>query len=769
MKDRIRKGADWLAAREVWVVLCLSPWLLFPAAARPLTVAALVSLPLLWLVRRLAGRPLSARTPLNGPLLLLLLCLGPAVLVSPLPDLSLPQATTFLLGLSLYLAIVNGDQQWRQPELGGGLLTIAGVILALLALVGTNWGPAKIALLGRIAERLPRLILTTTDSAVGGGFHPSEIGGMMAGLLPVVVSFILLSRSRGRRPLMDRWHAFAWGGGIAGLLMLFMLLLTQSRTSLLVLLLVAAVVVGIRWRPVGVVVLALFIVGGILLVIGLFSGTLGDWLTEADAATRSAGTEPNSWSQRVEVWRNALYMLRDYPLAGAGLSAFAPVAWLNYGFDVIAPDYALRNAHNVWLQAGTDLGLVGFVGFSWLTAVLLLLGWAVRRRRRSEERVQLSGIWLGLVVWMGHGALNVISLGARPALVIWMMIGFLVAAWQGDNMAPTMPESAEKRRVRWPILLGVVVLIVLVGILLVGSPLWSLNRGANMLDRVLLSSPVSTEVTGEEAMLSRALSLIESASDLPGALRRRALARYELGDQPQAVLLFRRDEASEGYLVSRGRQLLAEGRLAEAERFLHMALEVAPDSGRLICLTGDVYRLSDSFFDALGFYREVPERAASFGERDIRLAECYYQLAMFERQLGNWSAAAEWFGKAAGLDPAELSYQVEYGLASFRSTGEINQAAAIVESALESDPEDVQAMIVLADMYLQAERPQRSLEWSESAVMAAPSDPEAWLRLAQAYWALEQGDDARGALAEVLRLDPGNGTGLALQAAWESQ
>jgi O-antigen ligase/tetratricopeptide (TPR) repeat protein len=769
MKDRIRQGAAWIAGREVWVVLSLSPWLLFPAAVRPLTITALVLLPVLWLVRCLAGRPLSVRTPLNWPLLLLLLCLGPAVLVSPLPDLAVPQATTFLLGLSLYLAIVNGDEQWRRPEFGGGLLTIAGAILALLALVGTDWGPAKMALLSRMTERLPRLILASPDPVLGGGFHPSEIGGLMAGLLPVVVAFTMLSRSRGRQPLMDRWHAFAWGSGAAGLLMLFLLLLTQSRTSMLTLLLVAAVVVGMRWRPVGVVVLALVIVIGILLVIGLFSGTLGEWLTRADAATRMAGPEPDSWWQRVEIWRNALYMIRDYPMVGAGLRAFGAVARLNYEFDVITPDYALRHAHNLWLQAGADLGLVGFVGFAWLTLVLLLLGWAVQRRRSSDQRTQLTGIWLGLVVWLGHGMWNAISLGTGSALIVWMMIGFLVAAWQGESVAPTLPGPGERRRGRWPILLAAVILMVVVGTLLARSPLWSLNQGANLLDEVLLSSPLPAEAGREDPRLSRALALIESASDLPGALRRRALAHYEAGNQAQAILLFRQDEASEGYLVSRGRQLLAEGDLAEAERFLQMALEVAPDSGRLVCLTGDVYRLKDSFFEALGFYREVPERAESFGGRDVRLAECYYQLAVYERQLGNWSAAAEWFGRAAGLAPVELSYQVEYGWAFFRSTGEINQAAAIVESVLESDPEAVHPMIVLADMYLEAERPQRSLEWSESAVAIAPSDPEAWLRLAQAYWALEQGDDARGALAEVLRLDPANEVALALQAAWESQ
>ena len=98
MKNRIQRGADWIAGREPVVLLFLAPWLLFPDASRPLTIAALLILPLLWLLRRLAGRPLSVSTPLNGPLLFLLVSVGPAVYISPRPDLSIPQATTLLLG-----------------------------------------------------------------------------------------------------------------------------------------------------------------------------------------------------------------------------------------------------------------------------------------------------------------------------------------------------------------------------------------------------------------------------------------------------------------------------------------------------------------------------------------------------------------------------------------------------------------------------------------------------------------------------------------------
>lgn len=770
MRARTRQVADWLARHEPWAVLTLSPWLLFPRAVRPLTIASLAFLPLLWLIRRLSGRPATVSTPLNVPLLLLLTCLGPAVLVSPLPDNSIAVATTFLLGIGLYMAIVNSEGQWRRPESAGGLLTAAGILLALSALVLTDWGPTKIEALGKLTERLPLLVPTASGSSTGIVLHPDQVGGMMAVLLPVVFSFTLLSRNRGRQPLMDRWYAVAWVSAAGGLLMFLLLLLSQARTSLLALLFVAAVVAGTRWRPARVVVLALMIVAGLLLTIGLVSGNLGDWLTSADDVTRSAGTEPDSWPQRTESWRNALLVMRDYPVVGAGLGTFEDVARLNYGFDSVSPGDELRNANNLWLQVGSDFGLVGFVGFAWLTLVLLLLGWAVLRRR-GEERILLTGIWLGLVVWLGHGVTNALSLGTGSATVIWLMMAFLVAAWQGDEQPPAQkaPRSGKTARGRWPSLLAVYLLATLAAILVSQSPIWSLNRGANLLDGVLLSDSGTAAVDGNRAQLARASSLINAAADLNGALRRRALVSYELGDDTQAITLLRQDDESEGYLVSRARQFLADGELVEAERFLQMARQVVPGSGRLVCLMGDVCRLDDRPYDALTFYRQVPEMSASFGGRNARLAECMYQLGASERWLGNWGAAADGLGVASQLNPTESAYRVEYGSAVFRSTGDINQAASIIESVLESNPDDLHVMLVLADMYLQAERPQRSLEWSERAVGLEPSEPAPWLRVAQAYWAVEQEDQARQALAEVLTLDPTNEVALSLQAAWNSQ
>lgn len=769
MKDLLGRGVNWIAMREPFVVLFLAPWLLFPSFSRVMTILALAILPLLWGNRLLAKRPFCVRTPLSGPLLLLLVALIPAVWFSPLSPKGIAQATSFLLGVGLFFALTNCEPKWRKPEVAGVVLLAVGAVMAVLGLVGTEWGEAKVTILGRVTERLPRL-LTSGSSLTGNGFAPDVMGGLMALLLPVVIAFMVLAGRRGRHPLMDRWQGLAWLGGAIALLMVVLLLLTQSRTAVLVLVLVGGMVLGVRRRGVGVIMLALLIVASILLLIGLLSSSLTDWMVSLDRASRSVGTVAVSWLNRVEIWQNALKTIRDYPVVGSGIGAFEQVSWYNYAYATVRTDYPLDHAHNLWLQAGVDLGLVGLFAFGWMTLILLLLGWAVRRRHQSEEGILLTGIWLGLLAWMGHGFMNAIALGSRPALIVWVMIGILVGSWPVEEELPAEGNEKEERKSRalpWPGLIMGLVLLLYAAAFFSGSSAWSLNRGAILLDRVALKdNTVSDSELDESQALPEAIELLESASSLPGSLRRQALAHYEAGNTMQAIVLFQQDEEVESYLVSRVRQMIYQERFAEAQDFLSMGLSVMPSSGRLTCLAGDTYRLGENLSRAWEFYQQMPEMAPSFGEHLVEQASCFYQLGLFEKQRGSWEAAARSFGLASNLDPEQPAYPAEYGWALFQATGELAEPVAIEEAILEKDPGAVPVMLILADMYLQADRPQKSFEWSENAVAVAPMETKAWLRLAQAEWALGQPEAALQALDQVLRLDPGNVRALALQSEW---
>src|SRR5215218_10821653 len=81
----------------------------------------------------------AGRTALDAPAALLAASTVVALAVSPLPVLSAGRAGGLLLGLVVYygLVVFPLDARWTS-----GALTLAGVVVALAGLVGTDWSIA---------------------------------------------------------------------------------------------------------------------------------------------------------------------------------------------------------------------------------------------------------------------------------------------------------------------------------------------------------------------------------------------------------------------------------------------------------------------------------------------------------------------------------------------------------------------------------------------------------------------------------------------------
>jgi tetratricopeptide (TPR) repeat protein/O-antigen ligase len=763
MKIGLRRAAGWVAERELLWLFVAAPWLLFPELFPSLAILALVAVPLLWLIRALARRPLHVPTPMNLPSLLLLLSLGVAVVTGPFSGRAISGATTVVLGVALVSAFANGSGRWRGAQVWSVALTVGGSVFAFLALAVTDYPQGKISVLGSLAERLP-MVGSGLRPGSAAGLDPNQVSGILILLLPVALGFAFDALQRGKQPLMSHWQVYAGAGFLGAFVILFALVLSQSRTALVVLMLVGAIVLGFRSRLVGVLVVALFVTIGMLLLIGLFTNRLDTWMCIADGLGRPPGSELTAWSQRVELWQNALLGLRDYPLTGAGIGTFMQVASVNYPFEVVTPDSMPASIPNLWLQAGVDLGLLGIVAFAWLTAIVVLMGWKIRSRRNGE-RILLTGFWFGLIAWMGHGLVTGLWVAERPGLLVWTVIGILLGGWlNGDQLPVSVPGRKRlAREMGWAagglVLAGVFAWLFL-------SPIWSLNRGAHLLDWVLTDSSLETQE--RERLLTDAQSFLDQSGDLPGATRRRALVDYELGNDAQAVTGFRTDPNAEAFLYSRGSWLLAETQLDDAERLLGVAVAAVPDSARLSCLRADVLWTRGDPFAALENYRHgLVMDPALHGLTGAQL-RCHKGFAILAESLGWWDEAAGSLAHAAESEPGNLDYQRQYGWALFKATGEIGEPVAIEEAALRLRPDSVATMVTLIDIYLEANRPQKALEWSQTAVDADDTNPQSWLRLAVAYGALEEFDQARNALSEVLRLDPENHAAMELQAKWQT-
>lgn len=417
---------------EIVLVGLLLPVAVFPS---PWRVAALLLLPLLWLLRRAAGYPLLPVTPLNSPLLLLLLMVLVTVLITPDLGWSLPKVAGVVYGALLYLATVSVVRQERRlfwPALA--LFLLAGAGVGAVGLLGMR-ASAKLPLVQPLVNRLPALRLTA-----GELINPNEVAGVLLWTAPLAAALAFAGLRYWRRRLLPPWLA-----SILVLLALFfaaVLVLSQSRSGLLGygagLLFLLAAFAGRYRRP-------LFALLGLLLLAGLiaYAAAPGSFelLFQGSAAVESAEAAVNSLEGRREIWSRARYVVEDFPFTGVGLNNFRRVVPLLYPLFLISPAVDIAHAHNHLLNTGAELGIPGLVAYLglWIGAAVLLWQSGLEAQQHAAGpllRAVAAGIAASLLAYFVYGLFDAVALGARPGFLFWLLLGLAAALPQ-----LTTPES----------------------------------------------------------------------------------------------------------------------------------------------------------------------------------------------------------------------------------------------------------------------------------------------------------------------------------------
>lgn len=442
--------AQRLNRLEAACLLVATPFLLFPSL---LSVAALLILLAPWLLRwRARGRP-TVRTPMDIPILCLLLTLPVAVWSSALPQESLPKLLGIILGAAYFYGVVNSAQTrgwiWRWTF----VLVAVGVGIACLSLFGTDWASYKTLPLQPIYQRLPRLIHNVTTYG-GGGFHPNEVGGALTLLVPVSLAACLALWSR--NPGLSARATLVPGAGRAeestrrwvspflsraSMLLLATLafaltsgvfILTQSRSAYIGLAvgLIAFGVSRSRWFLVALLVLAVM-ASALVWSVGVEESI--DSLLPVESARIAVG--------RFEIWRRALYLMRDFPYTGVGLNTFPYVGDAMYPYPSQGLSARVPHAHNNLLQAGVDLGIPGLIAYVGLLAAFTLCAWRVHRASGSRSsRLLAAGLFSGMLAHQVFGLTDAITLGAKPGFILWIMFGLMAALYR------TEVDSSERFR-----------------------------------------------------------------------------------------------------------------------------------------------------------------------------------------------------------------------------------------------------------------------------------------------------------------------------------
>ena len=224
----------------------------------------------------------------------------------------------------------------------------------------------------------------------------------------------------------SRWTAISYIGlSLILLITFFTFALTQSRSALfgLGVALLALAAIKNRWLR---LIFGLAMVASIAILWYFGLERVGHLLLDVGAETVAVGAL--TFAGRMEVWQRAIYMIQDFPYTGIGLNTFDLVANVLYPFFLIGPEAHVIHAHNNFLQIGVDLGIPGLVAYVSLLTGFTLMAWRVYRRCADAKLQALAlGLFCGLLAHQVYGLTDAITLGAKPGIVIWAMLGLMAA------------------------------------------------------------------------------------------------------------------------------------------------------------------------------------------------------------------------------------------------------------------------------------------------------------------------------------------------------
>lgn len=361
----------------------------------------------------LERRKLWLRSPLDGPIVLLLFQVGVSFWASALPDQTWVAVCQLAAGLVAYYAVVNWARNRARLWWAVAALVLLGLGLALVAPFAVDWFQNRKTFLPPALYRFFPLLLP--DS-----IHPNVMASSLATLLPLPLALSLALPVESRR---QRWLR---GALLAiGVLQLLILFLTKSRGGYLALgvsLWLTLWLLGRRRWAIGLSLVA------VLLVAWLITSAPTETSTTLDV-DQQAALDTSTLAFRQQVWRAALQTIADFPFTGAGMGTFNDVAARLYG--LYAPDNP--QAHNLFLQVGADLGILGLISF---LAIQFLALWAAFRAYRLYgkltepllQAVAIGGL-AGITATLVHGLVDVHTWGSKGAFIPWTLLGLVIALY----------------------------------------------------------------------------------------------------------------------------------------------------------------------------------------------------------------------------------------------------------------------------------------------------------------------------------------------------
>ncbi|HLZ28224.1 MAG TPA: O-antigen ligase family protein [Chloroflexota bacterium] len=344
-------------------------------------------------------------------------------------------ASGALLAWAVY-EVCRTRARWR---LLARATALSGLAIALAGLAEASGMPAAHAWLAALHDGsvpigdVPRIASTLS--------HPNEAAMLLELSLPLLVAWAWTASRQWRVPL-----------ALAALSTLVAMVLTFSRAGVVAGMAGLAVMAGLcvirgERRPLLSLGAAALAVPAALICAAMTDPGLDRRLTAElsqdsaisalPAALTAQAPIVNSPSalapqpSRMEFWTAALDMLRDYPWLGVGPDNFR---WRFAGYSGVPADNLGIHAHDQYLEALADTGVLGLFTLSWL------LVWLVRTALDGVRRVTAAGDWAwraailaSLSAWLLHALLDDFERFWPASVAFWLLAGLNLRLTRTDR------------------------------------------------------------------------------------------------------------------------------------------------------------------------------------------------------------------------------------------------------------------------------------------------------------------------------------------------
>lgn len=652
-----------------------------------------------WLAIALVRPHWRPQTPLLLPIAIACAAYLASALVSQRPRLSL-EPTLAGLGWALaylFLARLLAQDWFRERVAVLMTAFVAVVAIGYLVQVVVEW-VTWWGLVGRLA--IPPLRPSFAGLFLGS---PNLIGTALLLLAPLVIAIawtryrrhgvaITLALASGLAILLSGSRGAWLGVGVAAILAIVRAVSRPgARLS------PAALPAAARARP-------------ILLVPVVVAGAVGLVLAPSLLQRFAQG----GGTLRLDLWRSALAIFADHPILGAG-----PGTWVQLKVEANPAGVAnliLPHAHDMYVQAAAELGIVGLVAGAILVLAVLRRLWVGRRSTESEASGGRSTLSLEsgavLVSLAAFAAQSVVDNLSNLPFVILIVISLV--AWVDGGMARDARGAAPREA----------------------------RLTSRRLDRLQRAPLVPVLGLLALALVSPTLLRVDQAAAQALAGNGAALR----GQWPVALDSYEAARAMDPsftlYEVQTAGALARVGRTAEARELLAKAIEFDPVAINVIGLAALEAQLGDREA-ALAHVRQ----AISLGPGEPMIA---LNAGLIAERIGDADLALEAFAYAIAIDPPLIQSGIWLSPPRIATKQEISDRARALT-------DDFEAALILAyagqptDAQLELER--------------LPPSSRREVYIAATEWLAHDPASALARIDRMLQQDPGDW----FAAAWAAR